>query len=340
MFALDLRCAVKEFRAMRPIKFNVGLPNGDFTNLRNFAKRAEELGFYSVSFDDHFFMRGPMADPAQPHLECYTTLSAIAAQTSTVKIVPLVTAMSYRNPSLLAKMMATLDNISAGRLIAGIGAGWFKEEYAAYNFPYPSNAERIEQMREGLKVLKTMWSEDEPTFHGRYFSVEKAYCFPRPVQQPHPPILIGGGGKRILQIAAEEADILNLNPPVLEGFVDLTSALKFDKTEVKRRLEMVRGFAKTAGRTDALELSAMSIVLTAKDKSTADAMVNATAQSFGVKDVALARNSPQVLVGTIDDVKRELSWRIENFGMTYFFLNFIMPDMAELFAKEIMPAFT
>lgn len=324
---------------MRPIKFNVGLPNGDFGNMRNFAQRAEELGYHSVSFDDHFFMRGPMADPAQPHLECYTTLSAIAAQTSAVKIVPLVTAMSYRNPSLLAKMMATLDNISGGRLIAGVGAGWFKEEYSAYNFPYPSNAERIEQMREGIKVMKTMWSEDEPTFHGQYFSVEKAYCFPRPVQQPHPPILIGGGGKRILQIAAEEADILNLNPPVLEGFVDLTSALKFDKTEVKRRLEMVRGFAKTAGRTDALELSAMSIVLTAKDKSTADAMVTATAQSFGVTDLERARNSPQVLVGTIDEVKRELSWRIENFGMTYFFLNFIMPDMAELFAKEIMPAF-
>lgn len=324
---------------MRPIKFNVGLPDGDFGNMRNFAQRAEELGYHSVSFDDHFFMRGPMADPAQPHLECYTTLSAIAAQTSAVKIVPLVTAMSYRNPSLLAKMMATLDNISGGRLIAGVGAGWFKEEYSAYNFPYPSNAERIEQMREGIKVMKTMWSEDEPTFHGQYFSVEKAYCFPRPVQQPHPPILIGGGGKRILQIAAEEADILNLNPPVLEGFVDLTSALKFDKTEVKRRLEMVRGFAKTAGRTDALELSAMSIVLTAKDKSTADAMVTATAQSFGVTDVERARNSPQVLVGTIDEVKRELSWRIENFGMTYFFLNFIMPDMAELFAKEIMPAF-
>jgi probable F420-dependent oxidoreductase len=326
---------------MRPIKFNVGLPNGDFANLCSFAKRAEELGFYSVSFDDHFFMRGPMATPSQPHLECYTTLSAVAASTSRVKIVPLVTAMSYRNPSLLAKMMATLDNISGGRLIAGVGAGWFKEEYGAYNFPYPSNAERIEQMREGLKVLKTMWTEDEPTFQGRYFSIEKAYCFPRPVQKPHPPILIGGGGKRILQIAAEEADILNLNPPVLEGFVDIPSALKFDKNEVKRRLEMVHGFAKNAGRgPDAVELSAMSIVLTAKDKGTADAMVNATAQSFGVKDVAVARSSPQVLIGTTDEVKRELTWRIENFGMTYFFLNFIMPDMAELFAREIMPAFS
>jgi probable F420-dependent oxidoreductase len=325
---------------MRPIKFNVCLPNGDFGNLSTFARRAEELGYYSVSLDDHFFMRGLMADPSLPHLECYTTLSAIAARTSRVKIVPLVTAMSYRNPSLLAKMMATLDNISSGRLIAGIGAGWFKEEYVAYNFPYPSNAERIEQMGEGIKVLKAMWTQDEPTFPGRYFSVEKAYCYPRPVQKPYPPIMVGGGGKRILQIAAEDGDILNLNPPVLEGFVDVAQALKFDKNEVKRRIEMVHEFAKAAGRADAIELSAMSFVLTAKEKSVADAMVNATAQTLGVKDVELARNSPQVLVGTVDEVKRELAWRIENVGMTYFFLNFMAADTMELFAKEIMPAFT
>lgn len=325
---------------MPSIKFNVGLPNGEFANLSAFARRAEELGYYSVSLDDHFFMRGLMADPAQPHLECYTALSAIAAQTTKVKIVPLVTAMSYRNPALLAKMMCTLDDVSGGRLIAGIGAGWFKEEYVAYNFPYPSNAERIEQMAEGIKILKAMWSQDEPTFIGRYFSVNKAYCYPRPVQKPHPPLMIGGGGKRILQIAAEEADILNLNPPILEGFMDVTTALKFDKNEVKRRIEMVHGFAKAAGRKDALELSAMSFVLTAKEKSVADAMVNATAQGLGIKDVEVARNSPQVLVGTIEEVKHELTWRIENLGMTYFFLNFMAMDTMELFAKEIMPAFT
>jgi len=324
---------------MRPIKFNVGLPNGEFTNLSVFARRAEELGYYSVSLDDHFFMRGLMADPALPHLECYTTLSAIAAQTKHVKIVPLVTAMSYRNPALLAKMMATLDNISEGRLIAGIGAGWFKEEYLAYNFPYPSNAERIEQMGEGIKVLKAMWSQDEPTFHGRYFSIDKAYSFPRPVQKPHLPVLIGGGGKRILQIAAEEADILNLNPPITEGFVDIARSMKFDKNEVKRRIEMVHGFAQAAGRKDAIELSAMSFVLTAKDKTMADAMVNATAQALGIQDVEAARSSPQVLVGTIDEVKRELTWRIEYLGMTCFFLNFMAMDTMELFAKEVMPAF-
>ena len=325
---------------MRPIKFNVGLPNGEFANLSAFARRAEELGYYSVSLDDHFFMRGLMADPALPHLECYTTLSAIAALTKQVKIIPLVTAMSYRNPALLAKMMSTLDNISSGRLIAGIGAGWFKEEYVAYNFPYPSNVEGIEQMAEGLKILKAMWSQDEPSFHGRYFSIDQAYCHPRPVQKPHPPILIGGGGKRILQIAAEEADILNLNPPILEGFIDLDRSIKFDKHELRRRIEMVHGFAKSTGRQDAIELSAMSFVLTAKEKSVADAMITATAQAMGITDLEAARNSPQVLVGTIEEVKRELSWRIENLGMTYFFLNFLAADTMELFAREVMPAFT
>ncbi len=136
---------------MRPIKFNVGLPNGDFSNILTFAKRAEDLGYYSVSIDDHFFMRGPFSTVEQPHLECYSVLAALAAATRTIRLAPLVTAMSYRNPALLAKTIATVDNISGGRLIAGLGAGWFKEEYEAYNFPYPSNAERLEQLADGIK---------------------------------------------------------------------------------------------------------------------------------------------------------------------------------------------
>ncbi|HYB91653.1 MAG TPA: TIGR03619 family F420-dependent LLM class oxidoreductase [Candidatus Binataceae bacterium] len=326
---------------MQAIKFNAGLPNGDFNAMVALAKRAEELGFYSVSIDDHFFMRGLMADPRQPHLECFTTLAAIAAATKSVRLVPLVTAMSYRNPALLAKMMATIDHISGGRLIAGLGAGWFQEEYIAYNYHYPSNAERIEQLADGIKVLKAMWTEDEPSYHGRFFSIEKAYCDPKPVQKPYPPILIGGGGKKILQIAAQEADILNLNPPVMRGMVEVAEALKFGKDEVKRRVAMLRGFAKAAGRSEnAVELSGGGMVIAANDKSTAEAMIRATAQAAGVADVELARQSPMVLAGTFADVKRELAWRIENFGMSYFFLNFMSIDAMETFAKEVKPAFS
>ena len=324
---------------MRPIKFNVGLPNGDPAATIATARRAEDLGYYSVSIDDHFFMRGLMAEPRAPHYECFTMLSAVAATTKTIRMLPLVTSMSYRNPALLAKTMASIDNLSGGRFIAGLGAGWFKEEYDAYGFPYPSNAERIEQMGDGIKLLKAMWTQDEPTYHGRYFKIDKAVCDPKPVQRPLP-ILIGGGGKRILEIAAQEADVLNLNPPVTKGYVDIVEALKFDRATVLKRIEMIRGFLKAAGRApDALELSGGGFVLMARDRTTADAMAAAMAQTLKIADNASVRDSLQVLIGTPDDIKRELTLRIEKFGMTYFFLNFMMPDAAEMFAKEVMPAF-
>jgi len=325
---------------MRPIKFNVGLPNGDPAATLATARRAEELGYYSVSIDDHFFMRGLMADVRAPHCECFTMLSAVAAVTRSIRLLPLVTSMSYRNPSLLAKTMASIDKLSGGRFTAGIGAGWFKEEYDAYGFPYPSNAERIEQMGDGIKLLKAMWTQDEPTYHGKYFKIDKAYCDPKPVQRPHLPILIGGGGKRVLEIAAQEADILNLNPPVTKGYVDVAEALKFNREKVLKRIEMIRGFVKASGRvSDALELSGGGFVLIAKDRATADAMAAATAQSLGVENNESVRDSLQVLIGTPDDIKKELAVRIEKFGMTYFFLNFMMPDAIEMFAKEVMPAF-
>ena len=325
---------------MRPVKFNVGLPNGDFANISTFAKRAEELGYYSISIDDHFFMRNMFGTPEQPHLECYTVLAALATATRTIRLAPLVTAMSYRTPQLLAKIIATLDNISGGRLVAGLGAGWFKEEYDAYNYPYPSNAERMEQLADGIKLLKAMWTQEAATYSGRFFKVEKAFCNPKPVQKPYPPIMIGGGGKRILQIAAREADILNLNPPVTEGVVNLAEAFKFDKPEVKRRIAMVKDFVKAANRQpDALEISGGGFVIAAKDKATADAMIAATAQAVGIADVEAARNSPLVLAGTFEDLKRELAWRVENFGMTYYFLNFQSLDTMQTFAKEVMPSF-
>ena len=326
---------------MRPIKFNVGIPNNDPAAALATARHAEELGFYSVSIDDHFFMRGLMADPRAPHYECFTMLSAVAATTRSIKMLPLVASMSYRNPALLAKTMASIDNLSGGRFIAGLGAGWFKEEYDAYGFPYPSNAERIEQLADGIKVLKAMWTEDEPSYHGRYFKIEKAWNFPKPAQKPHPPLLIGGSGKKVLKITAAEGDIANLIPPIKRGEVDLKDALKFDKPELARRIETLRSYAKAAGRDpNAIEISGNSYVLAARDKSTAEAMVQATAAAMQVSDIEAARRSPQVLAGTIEEVKREIRARIETMGVTYFFLSFPMPDGLELFAKEIMPEFT
>ena len=142
--------------------------------------------------------------PDEPLLERYTTLGAVAAVTNRIMMTQVVGANSFRNPALLAKITSTLDNISGGRFELGIGAGWLREEYEAYGYPYPSNAER-DQLEEGIRIIKAMWTPDEPSFHGRYFHIDKAYNFPKPVQKPQPKILIGSSGKKILEVIARHA---------------------------------------------------------------------------------------------------------------------------------------
>jgi probable F420-dependent oxidoreductase len=326
---------------MQNIKFGLFLPTGDFPQALAAAKWADENGLYSVSINDHFF--SPFGSGQVPQLECYSTLSAIAAVTSKVRLAPAVTAMSFRSPAMLAKITSTLDQISHGRLILGLGSGWQRSEYDAHGYPYPSNVERLDQLADGIKLIKAMWTEDEPTYHGRYFSIEKAYNHPRPVQKPHPPIMVGGSGKRLLQIAGAEAQIANLIPPIINGkdFVqDPAAAVKFDKADVKRRIAMLQGFAKDAGRApDAIEISGIVLLSIARDKSAADAAIKTTATGMGFVSEEAARNSPVLLMGTPDEVRRELRSRIEDFGMTYYIVFPTSEESRDLLVKEIMPEF-
>jgi probable F420-dependent oxidoreductase len=328
---------------MPPIKFGLFLPTGNFVQAREAAEWADEHGFYSVSINDHFF--SPFDGTGKvPQLECFSTLSAIAAVTKRVRLAPTVTAMSFRSPAMLAKMTSTLDQISNGRLLLGLGSGWQRSEYDAHGYPYPSNVERLEQLNDGIKLIKAMWTQEEPTYRGRYFSIEKAYNHPRPMQKPHPPIMIGGSGKRVLQIAAAQAQLANLIPPIINGkdFVqDPAAAVKFDKAEIKRRIEMLRGFTKAAGRDpSAVELSGIVVLSLAREKSVADAAVKATAASMGYPSEEAARKSPVLLMGTPDEVRRELRSRIEELGMTYYIVFPTTPETRELLVGEIMPEFT
>jgi probable F420-dependent oxidoreductase len=326
---------------MKPIKFSLFLPTGDFAKARAAAEWADTQGFYSVSINDHFF--SPLGAPQTPQLECFSTLSAIAAVTKNVRLTPTVTAMSFRPPPMLAKIASTLDHISNGRLVLGLGAGWQQSEYDAHGYPYPSNVERLEQLADGIKLMKAMWTQEEPTYHGRYFSVEKAYNHPRPVQKPHPPIMIGGSGKKLLPITAAEGDIANLIPPIINGkdFIqDLPAAVKFDKADLQRRITMLQGFIKAAGReVNAVEIGGLALVNLSRDKSTADAALKATATQMGYPSDEAARNSPVLLIGTPAEVKRELRSRIEEFGMTYFIVFTSSQESGDLFAREVMPEF-
>jgi probable F420-dependent oxidoreductase len=322
---------------MREIKFGIFLPTGDFAQARAAAERADAQGFHSVSINDHFFAPGQSLET--PQLECFTTLSAIAAVTKRVRIAPAMAAMSFRNPALLAKMTSTLDVISGGRFTLGIGAGWMRDEYHAHDYPYPTNRQRLDQLAEGLKLIKTMWTQETPTYHGPFFKIEKAYNQPRPVQKPHPPIMIGGSGRKLLEISAREADIANLAPPLTRGRLEAALMVKFDKPRLKEKIATLHEFAQAAGRApEAIEISGFCALTLARDKSSIDAAVAGTAKAMGYPSEDAVRNSPSMLFGTSDEVRRELRSRIEEFGMSYFIMAGA-PAAIDLFASDVMPEF-
>jgi probable F420-dependent oxidoreductase len=327
---------------MHDVKFGLFLPTGDFAKARAAAEWADTHGFYSVSINDHFF--SPLGSAQTPQLECFATLSAIAAVTKNVRLAPAVTAMSFRTPPMLAKITSTLDHISNGRLVFGVGSGWQRSEYDAHGYSYPANAERLNQLSDALKLIKAMWTQEEPTYKGRYFSVEKAYNHPRPVQKPHPPIMVGGSGKKLLQITAAEGQIANLIPPIINGkdFVqDPAAAVRFDKADLKRRITMLHEFVAAAGRASgSVELSGIAMVNLARSKSEADAAVKAVGSAMGFPNEEATRNAPVLLIGTPEEVRRELRSRIEDFGMTYFIVFPRSDESRDLLVKEIMPEFT
>src|SRR5579884_229965 len=327
---------------MREVKFNLVLPIAGFKRAREWAQRAEELGFYSVSVADHMFTRTNFLNfertPAQPQLECYMTLAAVAAVTKRVRLVPFISPMKFRHPPLLAKMLSTLDQLSGGRVIAGLGAGWQLEEFENYGFGFGTNAERIERLAEGIRILKAMWTEEAPSFSGRYYRIDKAWNFPKPLQKPHPPIMMGGSGKKVLEVAAREADIMNLIAAVYQGSIEPTQQAAFDNVALRKRIARLRELTRAAGRDpDAIELSGFPLVLMSSSKSEADAMAKSAGDACGISDLDEVRRLPMSLIGTPAEIRRELRYRIEELNTTYYMLALGSPEAVELFASQVMP---
>jgi F420-dependent oxidoreductase-like protein len=176
------------------------------------AKTAEGIGASWFSVMDHFFQMEGFQTAHDPMLEGYTTLGFIAAQTERMRIGTVVTGVTYRHPGVLVKTATTLDVLSGGRSFFGIGAAWYEREHLALGVPYPPIAERFERLEETLQIALQFWSDDEGPYQGKHYQLAETICRPRPVQQPHPPIAIGGGGeKKTLRLVAKYADILNLN---------------------------------------------------------------------------------------------------------------------------------
>jgi len=190
-------------------------PDELFDKVAANAQAAEAAGFDLVTVMDHFYQISGVGSEAEPMLEGYLTLAALATRTSRVRLGTMVSGVTYRNPALLAKQVTTLDIISKGRAILGIGAAWNESEHAGLGFAFPPIRERMDRLEEALEIFRLMFTQDRPSFTGRYYSIDRVLNSPPPITPGGPPILIGGGGeRRTLRMVARYADLSNwFGPP-------------------------------------------------------------------------------------------------------------------------------
>jgi F420-dependent oxidoreductase-like protein len=182
-------------------------PTFDYATLEQFWRAADALGFPAVWNYDHFY---GLVDPTTPTLEGWTTLAAMAVVIRRARVGCLVSGVTYRNPAILAKMAVTVDHISGGRMDFGIGAGWHEAEHRGYGIDFPGPGERVAMVDEALTVIRRLWTEDSVDFAGRFYTLDDARCDPKPVQRPHPPIVIGAVQPKMLRVTARHADEWNM----------------------------------------------------------------------------------------------------------------------------------
>ena len=188
-----------------------GGPDALLPTLTSLAKVADQGGISRITMMDHYFQMEPFGGPAQPMLEGYTSLGYLAGQTSTTELGLLVSGVTYRHPGLLAKIITTLDVLSGGRAVLGLGAAWYDREHRGLGVPFPSTAERFERLEETLQIVQQMWSNNDGPYEGRHYQLAETICVPAPVRRP--PIMIGGQGERkTLRLVARYGDACNLFP--------------------------------------------------------------------------------------------------------------------------------
>lgn len=315
---------------LNKIKFGVFLPfyafefeekklSSSFSRVRDVVLECERLGYDSVWLDDHLMFG------KRPVLECWTTLSALSSITAKIRLGTMVSCNSFRNPALLAKMAATFDVMSNGRLEFGIGAGVQRDEHIAYGIPFLKPRVRIDRMKEAVEIIKKMWTEEKTTYKGKHYRINKAFCEPKPVQKPHPPITIGGSGEKLtLKVAAQYADRYDW------GYVP---SLKL----YKHKLDVLESHCKAVGRDfHEIEKSCWlggQIFLAQNQKELDEKVLQWKPKNISLKDFKQLN-----LVGTPAEYSLKIR-KYSSFGVTYFMLFFgDLPklDGVRLFANTVV----
>jgi probable F420-dependent oxidoreductase len=290
--------------AVRPFRFGVQiLTPAAAPGWLDLARAAESLGYSVVTVPDHLF----------DHMSPMPALGAIAAATTTIRLGTLVLANDFRNPVLTAREAATVDVLSGGRLEVGLGAGWTRSDYRQLGFTYDPPSIRIERLEEAIGIMTKLWRGDRVTQSGTHYRIEDAGCEPLPLQKPRPPLVIGGGARKILNLAGRHADLVNIHDNLSATQVEQPPPAAVMLSDVDKKIAWVREGA--GERFASIELSARILVAEVTDQP------ETTAADFGSKhgiSPSEALASPHLLLGSVDGIVEALLERRQRFGFSHY----------------------
>jgi probable F420-dependent oxidoreductase len=302
-------------------KFRFGVQTGGATSARGWydkVSKIEGLGYSTMFMPDHF-----IDTPFAPMVG----IAMAAEATDRLRVGTLVLGNDYKHPAVVAKEFATLDVLSDGRVEAGLGAGWMRVDYDALGLPYDSHGTRIERLEEALAIVKGAWGPEPFSLSGHHYRITNYDGLPKPVQQPHPPILVGGGGPKLLRLAGREADIVGINPNLRAGEINRDAAQDTVASRTKQKIEWIREGA--GARFDDLELQIRYFVAAITDDR--HGLAEAMAPAVGM-DPHEALESGVAVVGTVEECCDILVRRREEWGVSYIVLG---DDQFETFAPVV-----
>jgi probable F420-dependent oxidoreductase len=306
------------------------------------ARNAERWGYASLYVPDHwaYERQGGGLDDAAAAWEATTILGAIAVATSRARIGALVLCNLFRHPATTAQAIATLDHVSGGRAVLGIGAGWTRAEFEMTGVPFPDVGVRLRMLEEAVRAVKALWTESRATLRGEFYRLTDAFLVPKPLQSPHPPVMLGGSGKGLLRIAAREADHVNvISDAGRAGTILMSEVAKLTEDAFRRKLDFVRTEAKAAGRDpDAIVFSSTIFMpMIADTEPAAHDFASGMGGMFGL-DAAAVMRMPMALIGTPEQCVAELKRRERAWGTRHYIMSgFGGPALAERFAREVAP---
>lgn len=319
----------------------IGVGIGEIGRVRDQAQQVEGLGFDLLYFPDHLLLEGPERQRVDGPSFDSMAMAAIAAQaTSRIHIGHLVLCNLFRHPAVTAQSLATLDHLSGGRMVVGLGSGWTETEFRMTGIPFPPISERLRMLDESLTCIRGLWGDAPFSFDGEFYHFRDADLLPKTVQKPHPRIVLGGGGKGLLRIAARHADVLNVISDVgRRGFISMQGAAELNDQAFTGKLEFVRAEAARLGRApQAVEMSNFAFnCMVADSAEQAPTIREGMAAMLGSTPEEVMR-SPISLVGTPDELIAELQRRAREWELRELVMQWQDEASVSRFAREVIPA--